>query len=177
MARLMATTTQRRRLLVTMMFAVVLIILIMRRRRRRRRRALSLRAPPRSIVDRLLAAQQSREHFMKIATRTSDRSSIDVIRMSMHVFRRLCGDLQTKGGLKKFKNVEVDEMVAMFLRTVGNNVKNRLLQKRYNTGRGYECRSPHREGPLSDAAFLWDGFGRRTEDVYRECLRMLFPFL
>ncbi|CAN0926426.1 Protein ALP1-like, partial [Linum grandiflorum] len=128
MARLMAANVQRRRLLLTMVFAVVLIVLIIRRRHRR---ALNLRTPPQSIVARLLEGQQTRAMFMKKATRTSDRSSIDILRLSMHVFERLCSDLQSKGGLTKYKSVEIDEMVAMFLRTIGHNVRNRIVQKEF----------------------------------------------
>ncbi|CAN1240095.1 Protein ALP1-like [Linum grandiflorum] len=51
--------------------------------------------------------------------------------MSKHVFERLCADLVAEGGLKKLQNVEVDEMVVMFLWTVGHTVKNRILQKKF----------------------------------------------
>ncbi|CAN0898105.1 hypothetical protein LINGRAHAP2_LOCUS19527 [Linum grandiflorum] len=49
--------------------------------------------------------------------------------MSMRVFGKLCKDLVHVGGLKKTNNVEVDEMVVMFLHTLGHNVKNRILQQ------------------------------------------------
>ncbi|CAN0913463.1 hypothetical protein LINGRAHAP2_LOCUS27941 [Linum grandiflorum] len=49
----------------------------------------------------------------------------------MHVFKRLCSDLQCKGGLKKKKKVEIDEIVAMFPRTIGHNVQNRTVQKEF----------------------------------------------
>ena len=72
-----------------------------------------------------------RKEFVLKATKVSNRSSIDVIRMSMHVFNRLCDELVVNGGLKRIRNVEVDEMVVMFLYTMGHNVKNRILQKEF----------------------------------------------
>ncbi|CAN1240093.1 hypothetical protein LINGRAPRIM_LOCUS2603 [Linum grandiflorum] len=105
------------------------MILILRRRRYRPPRL--SRSPARSIVDRLLRGQQARAYFVWKATKDSDRSSIDIIRMSKHVFERLCADLVAEGGLKKLQNVEVDEMVVMFLWTVGHTVKNRILQKKF----------------------------------------------
>ncbi|CAN1774595.1 hypothetical protein LINPERHAP1_LOCUS13022 [Linum perenne] len=51
-----------------------------------------------------------------------------MFRMSRRIFRKLCTVLQEAGGLARTKNVEVDEMVAMFLLTIGHNAKNRTCQ-------------------------------------------------
>ncbi|CAN0903383.1 hypothetical protein LINGRAHAP2_LOCUS22523 [Linum grandiflorum] len=105
------------------------MILILRRRRNRRPR-LSC-TPARSIIDRLRRGKDARAEFLRKATKDSDRSSVDIIRMTKYVFERLCADLVAEGGLRKVRNVEVDEMVVMFLWTVGHNIKNRILQKKF----------------------------------------------
>ncbi|CAN0862238.1 hypothetical protein LINGRAHAP2_LOCUS8421 [Linum grandiflorum] len=65
------------------------------------------------------------------ATKQNDHSSLYAIRVSMRVFEKLCTVLVFEGGLKKTKNVEVEEMVVMFLHTMGQHIKNRILQQRF----------------------------------------------
>ncbi|CAN1791542.1 hypothetical protein LINPERHAP1_LOCUS19359 [Linum perenne] len=48
--------------------------------------------------------------------------------MSRRIFWKLCKVLEERGGLTRTRNVEVDEMVAMFLLTIGHNAKNRTCQ-------------------------------------------------
>ncbi|CAN0888323.1 hypothetical protein LINGRAHAP2_LOCUS15824 [Linum grandiflorum] len=65
------------------------------------------------------------------ATKKNDRYSLHAIGMSKRVFQKLCKELVDIGGLKGTNNVEVDEMVVMFLHTLGHNVKNRILQQHF----------------------------------------------
>ncbi|CAN0915310.1 hypothetical protein LINGRAHAP2_LOCUS29058 [Linum grandiflorum] len=65
------------------------------------------------------------------ATKRNDLYSLHAIRMSMRVFQKLCKELHDIGGLKRTNNVEVDEMVVMFLHTLGHNIKNRILQQHF----------------------------------------------
>ncbi|CAN0906091.1 hypothetical protein LINGRAHAP2_LOCUS24033 [Linum grandiflorum] len=63
------------------------------------------------------------------ATKQNDHSSLYAIRVSMRVFKKLCTVLVSEGGLKKTNNVEIEEMVVMFLHTMGHNIKK--LQQRF----------------------------------------------
>ncbi|CAN0885263.1 hypothetical protein LINGRAHAP2_LOCUS15073 [Linum grandiflorum] len=65
------------------------------------------------------------------ATKRNDLYSLHAIRMSMRVFQKLCKELVDISGLKRTNNVEVDEMVVMFLHTLGHNIKNRILQQHF----------------------------------------------
>ncbi|CAN1136643.1 hypothetical protein LINPERPRIM_LOCUS41272 [Linum perenne] len=69
-----------------------------------------------------------RRGFLLNMTRANDVNCISMFRMSRRIFRKLCTVLQEAGGLARTKNVEVDEMVAMFLLTIGHNAKNRTCQ-------------------------------------------------
>ncbi|CAN1797123.1 Protein ALP1-like [Linum perenne] len=51
--------------------------------------------------------------------------------MNIHVFERLCEVLVTEGGLVPTKKVPIDEMIVIFLWTVGHNIKNRIMQLRF----------------------------------------------
>ncbi|XP_054790807.1 uncharacterized protein LOC129296238 [Prosopis cineraria] len=54
----------------------------------------------------------------------------EMFRMEKHLFRRLCATLVDLG-LKKSKKMGVEEMVGMFLNTVGHGVGNRMIQERF----------------------------------------------
>ncbi|CAN1761512.1 hypothetical protein LINPERHAP1_LOCUS7928 [Linum perenne] len=70
--------------------------------------------------------EQSRLKF--IADATSKTHSLNCIRVNPRFFRALCNLLVNVGGLTTSNNVGVDEMVVMFLFTIGHNAKNRILQ-------------------------------------------------
>nr|KAJ0213897.1 hypothetical protein LSAT_V11C400227860 [Lactuca sativa] len=57
----------------------------------------------------------------------SDTMSISQIRMSRMCFTKLCCMLETLGGLKPSRNMEIDEQVAIFLHILAHNVKNRII--------------------------------------------------
>ncbi|CAN1812773.1 hypothetical protein LINPERHAP1_LOCUS26630 [Linum perenne] len=69
-----------------------------------------------------------RTGFLLNATRTTDVNCINLLRVKHTIFAKLCSTLTAEGGLKRTKNMEVDEMVAIFLLTIGHNAKNRTCQ-------------------------------------------------
>ncbi|CAN0924115.1 hypothetical protein LINGRAHAP2_LOCUS33968, partial [Linum grandiflorum] len=69
-----------------------------------------------------------RNGFLLYATRTTDVNCINMLRVNYRVFWKLCDLLKDTGGLKRTKNMEIDEMVAIFLVTIGHNIKNRTCQ-------------------------------------------------
>ncbi|CAN1777738.1 hypothetical protein LINPERHAP1_LOCUS14169 [Linum perenne] len=61
----------------------------------------------------------------------------------MDVFQKLCLTLVNEGGLQRTNNVDVDEMVVMFLHTVGHNTKNRILQLHFGRSSKTICAVIH----------------------------------
>ncbi|CAN0919495.1 hypothetical protein LINGRAHAP2_LOCUS31487 [Linum grandiflorum] len=66
--------------------------------------------------------------FLHYATKVSDKLSINMCRVRIDIFDSLCHLLKDEGGLQRTKNMDIDEMVAIFLVTVGHNIKNRTDQ-------------------------------------------------
>ncbi|CAN1120464.1 hypothetical protein LINPERHAP2_LOCUS210 [Linum perenne] len=66
--------------------------------------------------------------FLHYATRTSNKMCLDMCRMRKHTFWKLCELLEREGGLRETQNMEISEMLAIFLVTVGHNIKNRKAQ-------------------------------------------------
>ncbi|CAN1756716.1 Putative nuclease HARBI1 [Linum perenne] len=66
--------------------------------------------------------------FMHYATKTTDQMCVNMLRMRRHIFEKLCNLLQDEGGLRRSKHMDIEEMVAIFLVTVGHNIKNRKAQ-------------------------------------------------
>ncbi|CAN1154073.1 hypothetical protein LINPERHAP2_LOCUS19810 [Linum perenne] len=85
------------------------------------------RADPTTIVL-PLPREVYRVGFLHYATKTTDQMCVNMLRMRKHIFRKLCTVLQTEGGLQRSKNMDVNEMVAIFLVTIGHNIKNRKAQ-------------------------------------------------
>ncbi|CAN1842257.1 hypothetical protein LINPERHAP1_LOCUS36794 [Linum perenne] len=63
--------------------------------------------------------------------------------MDHSVFKKLCKILVEEGELRRPPTVSIDEMVVMFLYTLGNNVKNRILQKRFGRSGKTVCAVLH----------------------------------
>ncbi|CAN1243192.1 hypothetical protein LINPERPRIM_LOCUS5588 [Linum perenne] len=61
----------------------------------------------------------------------------------MHVFKRLCEVLVAEGGLRKTNKVPLEEMIVMFLWTLGHNIKNRIIQKRFGRSGKIVCAVIH----------------------------------
>ncbi|CAN1272355.1 hypothetical protein LINPERPRIM_LOCUS14514 [Linum perenne] len=51
--------------------------------------------------------------------------------MNRRLFKKLRELLVSEGGLKSSRHVDVDEMLVMFLHTIGHNTKNRVLQEHF----------------------------------------------
>nr|GEX52627.1 hypothetical protein [Tanacetum cinerariifolium] len=62
----------------------------------------------------------------------SDIMSISQIRMTRTCFSKLCHMLETFGGLRPTRNMDVDEQVAIFLHIVAHNAKNRVMICRFH---------------------------------------------
>lgn len=58
----------------------------------------------------------------------SDQLCIDQLRMDRRAFWKLCEMLKSVGKLEGNRNVAVEEMVAIFLHTLGHHSKNRVMQ-------------------------------------------------
>ncbi|PON87612.1 hypothetical protein TorRG33x02_166050, partial [Trema orientale] len=61
----------------------------------------------------------------------SDVTCLDQLRMNRQAFTNLCTMLETMGGLKASKYLQVDEQVAMFLHILAHHVKNRVIKFRF----------------------------------------------
>ncbi|CAN1132679.1 hypothetical protein LINPERHAP2_LOCUS7174, partial [Linum perenne] len=132
MARLMALSAPRRRMFLTAsLLLLYILILLFKICKRRRRQPLLHRGPSESFLDRVLRGARKRRDFMIVATQLKNRSSLDTIRVNIHVFDRLCEVLVNEGGLETTKGVPIEEMIVMFLWTLGHNTKNRIVQKRF----------------------------------------------
>ena len=58
-----------------------------------------------------------------------DISSINNVRMDRRAFRKLCDMLHIHGGLRPFKNMEMDEMLMSFLHVLAHHAKNRVVAR------------------------------------------------
>ena len=61
----------------------------------------------------------------------SDLACIESIRMDRKTFSILCHQLRTVGGLKGTKNMDVEEMVAIFLHIISHDIKNRIMRRQF----------------------------------------------
>ncbi|CAL1354871.1 unnamed protein product [Linum trigynum] len=65
---------------------------------------------------------------MRCIVSHGDISCTMLVRMNCKTFQKLCTLLRDVGGLRCSWNIEIDEMVAIFLYTIAHNEKNRQLQ-------------------------------------------------
>ncbi|KAL5546236.1 hypothetical protein UlMin_005923 [Ulmus minor] len=99
-----------------------LIFIIIIRRRFRRNKQLS---------ENSLCRHQIRELNYHRMTHESDLACIENTRMDRRTFSILCQHLRTIGGLKGIKNMNVEEMVAIFLHIISHDVKNRIMRRQF----------------------------------------------
>ncbi|CAL1395423.1 unnamed protein product [Linum trigynum] len=66
-----------------------------------------------------------RQRVIYKCTKMSDTESHRKIRMNRTLFTNLCDLLAAEGGLKRTRNIEIDEMVLTFLLTISHSDKNR----------------------------------------------------
>jgi len=76
---------------------------------------------PRNIRD------QERRLYLSRVLESSDTMCHNMFRMNRDVFFDLCSILRVRGLLHDSTNVTVEEQLAMFLHTVGHNVRNRVI--------------------------------------------------
>ncbi|CAN1305147.1 Protein ALP1-like [Linum perenne] len=67
-----------------------------------------------------------------------------MLRMKRKIFWNLVTLLKTEDGLTRTRNMEVDEMLAMFLVTIGHNIKNRTCQLLFHRSGETVCRTIRR---------------------------------
>ena len=77
-----------------------------------------------SVDDRIRARFLNINSIIQI----SDQVCVDNIRMDRNCFGNLCGMLRDIGGLRGNKNMDMEEMVALFLYILAHNKKNRTMQ-------------------------------------------------
>ena len=77
-----------------------------------------------SVDDRIRARFLNINSIIQI----SDQVCVDNIRMDRNCFGNLCGMLRDIGGLRGNKNMDMKEMVALFLYILAHNKKNRTMQ-------------------------------------------------
>ena len=61
----------------------------------------------------------------------SDRACLDTTRMDRRAFCILCTMLREHGNLRRTKNTDIEEMVAMFLIIISHDEKNRIMRRLY----------------------------------------------
>ena len=57
---------------------------------------------------------------------------LEILRMNMQAFLRICEHFKNKTWLKDSSYIKVEEKMAMFLMTLNHNVRNRVTKKRFN---------------------------------------------
>ncbi|CAN1840353.1 hypothetical protein LINPERHAP1_LOCUS36035 [Linum perenne] len=142
MARLLDLSLQRRRMMSTLFF-IFSVLLVLVTILERRRRPIVRRRCGRRLLHRLVRGARVRADFINDATKFSDRSSLDTIRMDRALFVKLCKKLVEEGVLQRTPTVSIEEMVVMFLYTLGHNVKNRIVQKKFGRSGKTVCAALH----------------------------------
>ncbi|CAN1824999.1 Protein ALP1-like [Linum perenne] len=87
--------------------------------------------------------------------------------MNMAVFDKLCTILVNDGGLQKTNNVDVEEMIVMFLHMLGHNTKNRILQTQFGRSSKTVCAVIH--AVLSSVLRLHRTLYRKAVPVPNHC--------
>ncbi|CAN1150422.1 hypothetical protein LINPERHAP2_LOCUS17556 [Linum perenne] len=85
-----------------------------------------------------------RSGFLLNTTTTTNVNCLNMLRMKRRIFWNLVTLLKTEGGLTRTRNMEVDEMLAMFLVTIGHNIKNRTCQLLFHRSGETVCRTIRR---------------------------------
>jgi hypothetical protein len=80
------------------------------------------------------SSQTSYKWVTKILQGNPDRCKQNFI-MEIHVFIYLCIELKERYHLRDIRKFTVEELVAMFLNTLGHGFKNRIVQERFQYSR------------------------------------------
>uniref|UniRef100_A0A2N9EMF2 Uncharacterized protein n=1 Tax=Fagus sylvatica TaxID=28930 RepID=A0A2N9EMF2_FAGSY len=92
-----------------------------------------------------------------------DLECLENTRMDRHSFHRLCDMLKTTGRLSATRNMNVEEMVAMFLHIVAHDVKNRVIKRQI--ARSGETISRQFNKVLNSIIRLYDDLLEKPEPV------------
>ncbi|KAM6588896.1 hypothetical protein CsatA_011501 [Cannabis sativa] len=98
----------------------------------------------------------------------SDLACIESTRMDRRTFFILCHHLKTTGGLKGSKNVDVEEMVAIFLHIIAHDVKNRIVRRQF--ARSGETVSRHFNMVLNALLHLHDLLLKKPVAIRDDCI-------
>lgn len=104
----------------TLMTMTLCYIILTRRLRKRKR--LSWDCHERSVIREV--------HFHRIIF-ISDLACVENTRMDRAAFHKLCTMLKVVGGLVPTKNMDVEELVAMFLHILAHHAKNRIIKRQF----------------------------------------------
>ncbi|MQL74611.1 hypothetical protein Taro_006969 [Colocasia esculenta] len=78
-----------------------------------------------------IARDSKRERYIRKIIKSTDKTCIDMTRMSRAAFHHLCGILRRRGLLRNTLYVSVEEQLVMFLNTVGHGVSNRVISRNF----------------------------------------------
>ena len=106
--------------------AVSMIMLIVNSRKRKRKERLSITYGPIEERDRM------RIEYLDNKIWKNDTSCVNVLRLGKAAFFRFCNLFRTRGLLVDTIHMCVEQQVAMFLNTVGHNLRNRLVGTNYD---------------------------------------------
>jgi hypothetical protein len=95
-----------------------------------------------------------RFEYLNMRIWKNDTTCINMLRLNRDRFFRFCMIFRDRGLLQDTIHMCVEEQVAMFLNTVGHNLKNRLVSTNYDRSRGtvsrYFNKVLHTIGELRD---------------------------
>ena len=103
-------------------FFIFLMLMIINRRRLSRKKILG---------ESSLRRHQIRQLNYYRMIHESDLACLESTRMDRRTFFILCHHLRTIGGLQGTKNMDVEEMVAIFLHIISHDVKNRIIRRHF----------------------------------------------
>ncbi|KAF3784578.1 hypothetical protein EJ110_NYTH24130 [Nymphaea thermarum] len=75
--------------------------------------------------------QDAGTSFVQLMLHDHPRNCLDLLRMEVHTYMRLCSILRDKNLLEDARDITVEEQVAMLLLTIGHNERNRAVQNTF----------------------------------------------
>ena len=139
----------------SMLFMLILLVLIISKKH-------LLRASSRYKL-RSVYRSQIRQINYHTLIHESDLACLETTRMDRKAFSILCGLLRTRGNLSGTKNMNVEEMVAMFLHILSHDLKNRMVKRLY--ARSGETISRHFNAVLNAVLRLHELLLKKPEPI------------
>ena len=103
-----------------------------------------------------------------------DLECLENTRMEKHSFHRLCDMLKTTGRLSAIRNMNVEEMVAMFLHIVAHDVKTRVIKRQF--ARSRETISRQFNKVLNSIIHLYDDLLEKPEPVPEDSIDSIWKW-